>query len=43
MGLPKSNDGEARFSAYVEGLTGVMGIRPGQGLSALDALVTCMR
>src|SRR6266571_6903815 len=25
MGLPKSNDGEARFSAYVEGLTSVIG------------------
>jgi SRSO17 transposase len=25
MGLPRSNDGEARFSAYVEGLTSVIG------------------
>src|SRR5256886_8323924 len=25
MGLPKSNDGEARFSAYVEGLVSVIG------------------
>src|SRR5262245_29126367 len=25
MGLPRSNDGEARFSAYVEGLTRVIG------------------
>ena len=24
MGLPRSNDGEARFSAYVEGLTSVL-------------------
>jgi SRSO17 transposase len=25
MGLPRSNDGEVRFSAYVEGLTSVIG------------------
>ena len=25
MGLPRSNDGEERFSAYVEGLTSVIG------------------
>ena len=25
MGLPRSNDGEERFSAYVEGLTNVIG------------------
>ena len=25
MGLPRSNDGKARFSAYVEGLTSVIG------------------
>ena len=25
MGLPRSNDGEARFSTYVEGLTSVIG------------------
>ena len=25
MGLPRSNDGEARFLAYVEGLTSVIG------------------
>ena len=25
MALPRSNDGEARFSAYVEGLTSVIG------------------
>ena len=25
MGLPRSNDGEARFSAYLEGLTSVIG------------------
>src|SRR5262245_542418 len=25
MGLPRSNDGEARFSGYVEGLTSVIG------------------
>ena len=25
MGLPRSNDGEARFSVYVEGLTSVIG------------------
>ena len=25
MGLPRSNDGEARFSAYVDGLTRVIG------------------
>jgi SRSO17 transposase len=25
MGLPRSNDAEARFSAYVEGLTSVIG------------------
>ena len=25
MDLPRSNDGEARFSAYVEGLTSVIG------------------
>ena len=25
MGLPRSNVGEARFLAYVEGLTGVIG------------------
>src|ERR1700682_2516594 len=25
MGLPRSNDGEARFSAYVDGLTSVIG------------------
>ena len=25
MGLPRSNDGEARFSAYAEGLTSMVG------------------
>src|SRR5258705_1821620 len=25
MGLPRSNDGESRFAAYVEGLTSVIG------------------
>src|SRR5580700_8822575 len=34
MGLPRSNDGKARFLAYVEGLTSVIG-RPGQAASRL--------
>ena len=39
MGLPRSNDGEARFSAYVEGLTSVIGMRTGQSRFAIIAWV----
>ena len=39
MGLPRSNDGEARFSAYVEGLTSVIGHAPGPSRFAIIAWV----
>ena len=35
MGLPKSNDDEERFSAYVVGLTSMTGHAPGQAASRL--------
>src|SRR5262249_22686515 len=35
MGLPRSNDGEARFLAYVEGLTSVIGHADRQAASRL--------
>ena len=39
MGLPRSNDGEARFSAYAEGLTSMVGHADEANLLAIIAWV----